>query len=328
MNFISVFLVLSNSKVQCTPQVRRASFATSFRGFGRLPASSPDRLSLHFSSAAGVATRLAHRQAQVVAAATTRRRTTRSAGGCAAAQPTCNAMVAPASFRACIYASCIQTTCSRRTVSCCAAAGGDDASASTSAVVAPPLPRSRHDYNEAELKQIWNSIGRALLRLGKSGMQPSHANSLRELIAAHPLLKIQINGSPDDATIAMIANEVVTNCGVDVVQIKGSTILVRLLTLRRRQRPCFLFASWFCCLLVLLLPFLSVSQFLRLLPCLSITFACESLSHATQRISMQCLCCVLRIRPGSAPAGNGYRLRLSEPLRNTPIARQATRRPK
>lgn len=89
------------------------------------------------------------------------------------------------------------------------------------------MPACQHNYTEGEQLQLWNSVARSLLRLGKSGMQPSHTNSLKELLAAHTLVKVQVNSARTPNDMAAVANQLVQTGVADVVQVKGSTILVR-----------------------------------------------------------------------------------------------------
>ena len=44
------------------------------------------------------------------------------------------------------------------------------------------------------LAQMWESTPKALLHIGKGGAGQSHANSLSELCAAHPLVSVKFNG--------------------------------------------------------------------------------------------------------------------------------------
>ena len=45
---------------------------------------------------------------------------------------------------------------------------------------------------------LWKDQRRPLLRLGSKGVQPSHLNSLRELMAAHPSVRVKVNGAAWD----------------------------------------------------------------------------------------------------------------------------------
>lgn len=60
-------------------------------------------------------------------------------------------------------------------------------------------------FSEEEQKQLWDSVSRALLKLGKSGLSETHVNSLKELLNAHKMVKVQLNGARDDAEVAAAA---------------------------------------------------------------------------------------------------------------------------
>eukprot|EP00197_Chlamydomonas_leiostraca_P004484 CAMPEP_0202861422 /NCGR_PEP_ID=MMETSP1391-20130828/2831_1 /ASSEMBLY_ACC=CAM_ASM_000867 /TAXON_ID=1034604 /ORGANISM="Chlamydomonas leiostraca, Strain SAG 11-49" /LENGTH=262 /DNA_ID=CAMNT_0049540813 /DNA_START=156 /DNA_END=941 /DNA_ORIENTATION=- len=45
-----------------------------------------------------------------------------------------------------------------------------------------------------QLSQLWSACSRALMKLGKGGAQESHIRSLGELVGAHTLVKVQLNG--------------------------------------------------------------------------------------------------------------------------------------
>lgn len=47
-------------------------------------------------------------------------------------------------------------------------------------------------------KRLWDSVDKPLLRVGKSGVQASHLTSLSELLAAHRLVKVQLNAVNSD----------------------------------------------------------------------------------------------------------------------------------
>lgn len=70
---------------------------------------------------------------------------------------------------------------------------------------------------------MWDSVTRALLRLGKAGATESHARSLSELLRAHKLVKVQING-PNGAALQTGAALSEGSGGV-LLQAKGGTLL-------------------------------------------------------------------------------------------------------
>merc|ERR1712061_603707 len=57
------------------------------------------------------------------------------------------------------------------------------------------------------LQQVWEATPKSLLRIGKSGAAKSHANSLNELCAAHPVVAVKFNGPiPVDEAAAVLCN--------------------------------------------------------------------------------------------------------------------------
>lgn len=80
------------------------------------------------------------------------------------------------------------------------------------AAAAPPAAAvagsNAHGFTEPELRQLWDSVSRSLLKLGKSGLSDTHINSLRELLLSHKLVKVQLNAAKDDAGVAAAAADV------------------------------------------------------------------------------------------------------------------------
>ncbi|KIZ00813.1 hypothetical protein MNEG_7150 [Monoraphidium neglectum] len=78
-------------------------------------------------------------------------------------------------------------------------------------------------FTDEQQRLLWDSVSRALLRLGKSGATEAHGRSLCELLRAHKLVKVQING-PADAAAAVAASLSADSGGV-LLQTKGGTLL-------------------------------------------------------------------------------------------------------
>lgn len=70
---------------------------------------------------------------------------------------------------------------------------------------------------------MWDAVSRSLLRLGKAGATEAHARSLCELLRAHKLVKVQVNGPPGVAAAA--AATLVGGSGGALLQLKGGTLL-------------------------------------------------------------------------------------------------------
>lgn len=56
-------------------------------------------------------------------------------------------------------------------------------------------------------------MSRSLLKLGKSGLSASHINSLNELLTAHKLVKVDLNGARSDADVAAAAAQLEAQLG-------------------------------------------------------------------------------------------------------------------
>lgn len=83
-------------------------------------------------------------------------------------------------------------------------------------------------FSETELAQLWNSVSRSLLKLGKAGASESHVRSLGELLSSHKLVKVQLNGARDDSELVeqVAAGVVQQSAGAaELLQIKGVTML-------------------------------------------------------------------------------------------------------
>lgn len=83
-------------------------------------------------------------------------------------------------------------------------------------------------FSETELKQLWDSVSRSLLKLGKAGASDTHARSLCELLASHKLVKVQVNGANNSPQlVAEIAANIVQQAdgAAELLQTKGVTML-------------------------------------------------------------------------------------------------------
>lgn len=112
-----------------------------------------------------------------------------------------------------------------------AAAGSADvqpqAAAEEEAAAAAGISTSDR-FTESEQQALWDSVSRALLRLGKTGVTESHARSLVELLTAHKLVKVQHNGCRGNpaALAAAAATLQEQSAGMaELLHAKGSTLL-------------------------------------------------------------------------------------------------------
>ncbi|GBF92392.1 hypothetical protein Rsub_05594 [Raphidocelis subcapitata] len=78
-------------------------------------------------------------------------------------------------------------------------------------------------FSEEQEQLLWESVTRALLRLGKSGATESHTRSLSELLDAHKMVKVQVNAPASTASAAAAA--LAAGAGARLVMTKGSTLL-------------------------------------------------------------------------------------------------------
>ena len=79
------------------------------------------------------------------------------------------------------------------------------------------------------LDTVWRSQKKSLLRLGRSGVNPSHQNSLAELIRAHHVVRVKVND--DSADMALVSQELVAPREGDeeqavVLQIRNKEFMV------------------------------------------------------------------------------------------------------
>lgn len=86
-------------------------------------------------------------------------------------------------------------------------------------------------FTEPQLTQLWDSVSRSLLRLGRTGVTDAHCRSLGELLAAHKLVKVQLNGVRADEgaqdAVAAVADALAQRSGgaATLLRVKGSTML-------------------------------------------------------------------------------------------------------
>ncbi|KAF8068345.1 anamorsin-like protein [Scenedesmus sp. PABB004] len=81
-------------------------------------------------------------------------------------------------------------------------------------------------FSEPQLAALWDSVSRALLKLGRTGVTETHARSLGELLTAHKLVKVQLNGARDEpAAVADAAAALAAASGAALLRVKGSTML-------------------------------------------------------------------------------------------------------
>ena len=58
---------------------------------------------------------------------------------------------------------------------------------------------------------MWFAVDKPLLRVGRSGVQRSHLQSLGELLAAHTLVKVQVNSH--NADVLTVGRELADGSG-------------------------------------------------------------------------------------------------------------------
>jgi RNA-binding protein YhbY len=108
------------------------------------------------------------------------------------------------------------------------AAAGSPATQPQEAAEAVSSISTSDRFTEAEQQALWNSVSRALLRLGKTGATESHGRSLVELLAAHKLVKVQHNGcrgNPAALAAAATALQEQSAGLAELLHVKGSTLL-------------------------------------------------------------------------------------------------------
>lgn len=81
------------------------------------------------------------------------------------------------------------------------------------------------ELSSDELRELWDSIPKPLLTIGRKGAEESHANSLRDLLAAHKLVKAKFTGVDPERVDAMQLEWLVGNSGAVLLQRKGVTFL-------------------------------------------------------------------------------------------------------
>ncbi|KAF5835739.1 hypothetical protein DUNSADRAFT_6965 [Dunaliella salina] len=81
-------------------------------------------------------------------------------------------------------------------------------------------------FSGPELDLLWSSVPRAFLKLGKSGAQESHARSLMELLPAHKIVKVQLNGNPRGAQ--EIGRRLATMANANLLAVQGPHMLFAL----------------------------------------------------------------------------------------------------
>ncbi|MEW5304857.1 MAG: hypothetical protein WDW36_007438 [Sanguina aurantia] len=87
-----------------------------------------------------------------------------------------------------------------------------------------PAPEKASFADTQQRQQLWNSVSRCLLKLGSRGAAESHIRSLANLLAAHPLVKVQLNGDP--AGINDLARTLAEGSGARVLEVQGGIILL------------------------------------------------------------------------------------------------------
>ena len=80
------------------------------------------------------------------------------------------------------------------------------------------------------LVELWEGTPKSLLRIGKAGAAPSHANSLMELVAAHPVVAVKFNGRGE---VDMAARKLCALAQDAAEDVAAAPVLLATRTLRR-----------------------------------------------------------------------------------------------
>lgn len=75
-----------------------------------------------------------------------------------------------------------------------------------------------------EARSMWDSVDKPLLRIGKSGVLPSHIQSLGELLSSHALVKVQLNAVHAD--VFAVGRQLADGSGGALLVGKGRTLLL------------------------------------------------------------------------------------------------------
>eukprot|EP00199_Chlamydomonas_sp_CCMP681_P005455 CAMPEP_0119101636 /NCGR_PEP_ID=MMETSP1180-20130426/637_1 /TAXON_ID=3052 ORGANISM="Chlamydomonas cf sp, Strain CCMP681" /NCGR_SAMPLE_ID=MMETSP1180 /ASSEMBLY_ACC=CAM_ASM_000741 /LENGTH=243 /DNA_ID=CAMNT_0007085787 /DNA_START=115 /DNA_END=844 /DNA_ORIENTATION=+ len=78
-------------------------------------------------------------------------------------------------------------------------------------------------WSEQEQQQLWSSVSRALMKMGKGGAKESHIHNLQNLLTQHGVVKVRHNGSPEDA--ALLAEQLGQAASVNLLGVQGRDIL-------------------------------------------------------------------------------------------------------
>jgi RNA-binding protein YhbY len=84
--------------------------------------------------------------------------------------------------------------------------------------------------SEDQQRALWESVSRALLKLGRSGITATHARSLSELLGHHKLIKVQLNGARDEAAaVAAAAADLARQAGDAAVLLQVRVVFMSVL---------------------------------------------------------------------------------------------------
>lgn len=83
---------------------------------------------------------------------------------------------------------------------------------------------SASGFSPRDLRTLWDSVARPLLRVGRAGVQESHGQSLVDLLSQHALVKVQLNAATVDAE--SVGSQLGAVAGARLLQCKGRTILM------------------------------------------------------------------------------------------------------
>lgn len=78
------------------------------------------------------------------------------------------------------------------------------------------------EFSEDEMRTLWDSVSRSLIKLGKSGPRDTHLHTLAEMLQQHVLVKVKVNGVSE---VGDMAHQLAQGSGGILLQVKGTTML-------------------------------------------------------------------------------------------------------
>eukprot|EP00968_Pinguiococcus_pyrenoidosus_P028852 scaffold8163_cov258-Pinguiococcus_pyrenoidosus.AAC.1 len=86
------------------------------------------------------------------------------------------------------------------------------------------LPVCMSQLDPAVTRELWSRCDRALLRVGSKGVSSGHQNSLKELLAAHAVVRVKFNGFRSDEDVQSAAASLLEGHG-EIVDSRGPNVL-------------------------------------------------------------------------------------------------------